>query len=166
MDMLAEGHALAVGLGEIQVSRDPQDQLVAYGLGSCVAVAMHDPAARIAGLLHAVLPERPQEAAPLCPKYVDAGIQALLEQVEALGAVRFRLHVRLVGGANMLALANAGLALNIGERNIAIARSTLAGLRLRVAAEDVGGNKGRTVRLSVADGRMTVRVLGSQTREL
>lgn len=164
--MLAEGNALAVGLGEIQVSRDPQDQLVAYGLGSCVAVAVHDPVARVAGLLHAVLPERPREGAPLCSKYVDTGIQALLERVEAMGALRSRLRVCMVGGANMLTLANAGLALNIGERNIAMARSTLAGLRLRVAAEDVGGNKGRTVRLSVADGRMTVRVLGSQTREL
>ncbi len=166
MEMIAESNALAVGLGELQVSRDPQDQLVAYGLGSCVAVAMHDPVARVAGLLHAVLPERPREAAPLCPKYVDTGIPALLARLEELGAVRSRLRVRMVGGANMLASANAGLALNIGERNIAMARSTLAGLRLRLAAEDVGGNKGRTVRLYVADGRMTVRVLGSQTREL
>jgi chemotaxis protein CheD len=66
----------------------------------------------------------------------------------------------------MLALKDARQALNIGERNIAAARAALAALRLRLVGEDVGGTKGRTVRLFVADGRLTVRVLGSETRDL
>lgn len=166
MEAVLEGQGLAVGLGEVKVSRRPQDYLVAYGLGSCVAVAVYDPVARVAGMLHAVLPEQPPSAQPASSKYVDAGILGLLESAEALGAARHRMRIRLAGGARMLSLADAGLALNIGERNIAVARSTLAGLRLPVAAEEVGGNQGRTVRLYVADGRMTVRVLGSQTRDL
>ncbi|MBP7691518.1 MAG: chemotaxis protein CheD [Anaerolineales bacterium] len=163
---VAEGNALAVGLGEIKISRDPQTVLVAYGLGSCVAVAMYDPLNHVAGLLHAVLPERAKDADPHSAKYADSGIQSLLGDLERQGALRSRLVVRMVGGANMLALKDAKQALNIGERNVVSARATLAGLRLRIAAEDVGGNKGRTVRLSVSDGRMTVRVLGSETRDL
>jgi chemotaxis protein CheD len=166
MMAVAEGNALAVGLGEIKISRDPQDLLVAYGLGSCVAVAMYDPQTRVGGLLHAVLPERTKDAEPTCPKYVDSGVPRLLVELERLGALRSRLMVRMVGGANMLALKDARQALNIGERNIAAARAALAALRLRLVGEDVGGTKGRTVRLFVADGRLTVRVLGSETRDL
>lgn len=163
---VAEGNALAVGLGEIKISRDPQTTLVAYGLGSCVAVAMYDPFLHLAGLLHAVLPERVNAADQHAAKYADSGIQSLLADLERQGALRSRLLIRMAGGANMLALKDAKNALNIGERNVIAARGTLAGLRLRVAGEDVGGNKGRTVRLLVNDGRMTVRVLGSETREL
>lgn len=166
MEAVIEGNSLAVGLGEIKVSREPGDVLVAYGLGSCVAVGVYDPLSRVTGLLHAVLPERTNGADPQCPKYVDSGIAALLQRVEQVGALRSRLVVRVVGGANMLALSTFKQALNIGERNIAAARATLSSLRLRVAAEEVGGNKGRTVRLYVADGRMNVRVLGSETRDL
>ena len=53
--MVVDATALAVGLGEIKVSRRPVEMLVAYGLGSCVGVGMYDPAARVAGLLHAPL---------------------------------------------------------------------------------------------------------------
>ena len=44
---------ISVGLGERVVSRDPQDILVAYGLGSCLGIGMIDPVARVCGLLHA-----------------------------------------------------------------------------------------------------------------
>ncbi|MBL8058301.1 MAG: chemotaxis protein CheD [Anaerolineales bacterium] len=163
---VAEGNTHAVGLGEIKLSRDPQDMLVAYGLGSCVAVAMYDPFTRAAGLLHAVLPERIKDAEVTSAKYVDSGVAQLLAELERLGANRGRLVVRMVGGANMLSLKDAKQALNIGERNVAAARVALTSLRLRINGEDVGGTKGRTVRLFVADGRMTVRVLGSETRDL
>ena len=68
--MVVDATALAVGLGEIKVSRRPVEMLVAYGLGSCVGVGMYDPAARVAGLLHAVLPERLNRAEPISAKYI------------------------------------------------------------------------------------------------
>ncbi len=34
-----------------------------YALGSCIAVAMHDPVAKVAGLLHYMLPESAIDAA-------------------------------------------------------------------------------------------------------
>ncbi len=93
---------LAVGLCEIKISRDPQDVLVAYGLGSCVGIGMHDPQARISGLLHAILPANPNGSADSSPKYVDTGIHALIDQLARAGANPKRLVVRMAGGANML----------------------------------------------------------------
>jgi chemotaxis protein CheD len=122
---------------------------------------------RVAGLLHAVLPEPPPNGEPggAPGRYVATGLPVLLAELERLGAQSRRLVVRLAGGANMLNMASLS-ALNIGERNVAAARQRLAALNLRVAGEEVGGNIGRTVRLYVADGRMTIRMLGGAERNL
>ncbi len=159
-------NSVAVGLGEVRVSSNPVEILVAYGLGSCVAVAMYDPVARVAGLLHAVLPYNLNGTEALSAKYVDSGIAALLDRLAKAGADHQRLIVRLAGGANMLVAPGFSSTLNIGARNVAAARATLATYKLKIRSEDVGGNTGRTVRLFVTDGRMTVRVLGSPEKEI
>jgi chemotaxis protein CheD len=82
------------------------------------------------------------------------------------GAEHKRLHVRMVGGANMLLAPGFKQLLNIGERNVTIAQATLNRLNLRIAAQEVGGHTGRTVRLYVLDGRMTVRAIGSRERDI
>jgi len=163
--MGTESSSLAVGLGEIKISRQPTDILVAYGLGSCVGVGVYDPFARVAGLLHAVLPEHLNNT-DNSAKYVDTGIAELLAGVERAGALRMRLTVRLAGGAHMLNAPGFKQALNIGERNVAAALVALAALNLKIAAQDVGGNLGRTVRLYVGTGRLTVRAMGSPERDL
>jgi chemotaxis protein CheD len=157
---------LAVGLGEIKISRNPQDVLVAYGLGSCVGIGMYDPQARVAGLLHAILPVHPNGSTEWSPKYVDSGVQELLEKLAKVGAMPGRLVVRLAGGANMLVAPGFSQVLNIGSRNIEAAQAVLAAANLKIAGQDVGGHAGRTVRLYVADGRMTARLVGSQERDL
>lgn len=158
--------ALPVGLGEIKVTGDPGEVLVAYGLGSCVGVGVYDPVAKVAGLLHAVLPQslNGTESAP--GKFVTTGVPKLIEEMEKAGALRSRLQVRIAGGANMLSAPGAKQSFNIGERNVAQTRVSLDAMRLRLLAEDVGGTVGRTVRLFAADGRMTVKALGSQEKAL
>jgi chemotaxis protein CheD len=162
--MIADPCALAVGLGEIKVSANPQEVLVAYGLGSCLGVAMYDPRAHLGGLLHAVLPQNPNDAASRSAHYVDSGIAQLLAEMKQAGAVRSRLVVRIAGGANILAVPELTHAFTVGDRNIAMARTTLWAYRLPPQGQDVGGNTGRTMRLYVADGRVTVRVIGSEER--
>ncbi len=163
--MGGENSSIAVGLGEVKISRLPTDILVAYGLGSCVGVGMYDPISHVAGLLHAVLPEHLNNS-DQSAKYVDTGIAELLAGLEKAGAVRGRLSVRMAGGAHMLNAPGFKQTLNIGERNIAAAWATLTACNFKVAAQDVGGNVGRTVRLYVATGRLTVRAMGSPERDL
>ena len=157
---------LAVGLGEAKVSRDPQEVLVAFGLGSCVGIGMYDPQAGVAGLLHAVLPQRLNDQDANSPKYVDSGVAHLLTLLERAGAKRESLLVRMAGGANMLTAPGFKQVFNIGDRNVAAAHTTLAANALRLRSEDVGGNTGRTVRLYPGNGRMTIRVLGNQERDI
>jgi chemotaxis protein CheD len=157
---------VAVGLGELRVSRDPQDVLVSYGLGSCVGIGLYDPILRIAGLLHALLPAHSNGTDGCSPKFVDSGVQALLDEMTRAGADRNRLVVRMAGGANMLVAPGFSQNLNIGARNVEAAYAALQALRLKLSGQDVGGNIGRTVRFYVANGRMTIRTIGNQEREV
>jgi len=162
----ADWNALAVGLGEYKISAQPQDVLVAYGLGSCVGVIMYDPQTLVGGLLHAVLPQNTGSDQKNPAHYVESGVPLLLNELIQAGANRYRLKVWLTGGANMLGN-SPGLArvLNIGERNAAMALTSLAGLRLPAPIQEIGGTTGRTVRLYIGTGKATLRMMGRPERE-
>lgn len=156
-------NTIPVGLGEIKFSDDPGDVLVAYGLGSCLGISVRDAQTRISGLLHAVLPENNNKD-PLSPKYVDSGIRALIGEYMKKGIDASKLTVKIVGGANML-IAN-GITFDIGERNIRNAKEILMEQKIVISSELVGGNVGRTMRVYVGDGRVTVRSLGNPETEI
>jgi chemotaxis protein CheD len=160
---------LNVGLGEQAISRNPEDILVAYGLGSCVGVVMLDPGSHVAGLLHAVLP-RPADGMlhrdAHSSKYVEGGIEQLVAAMIRAGANKSKLVVRIVGGANMLMSSGPTRSFDIGTRNIEAAQTTLNRLNMPIAASEVGGHIGRTLRVYVADSRVTVRVIGQKEHEI
>ncbi|MCX7680734.1 MAG: chemotaxis protein CheD [Anaerolineae bacterium] len=150
-----------VPIGSIVVSKTPGDVLVAYGLGSCVAVCLYDPVAKVGGMLHALLPSDLADHSSgnhLSPKFVDQGIQLLLDELERYGAKKRRLIAQLCGGAQVLQ-ANGFDHMNIGSRNVDVAEAMLSQEGIRVAAQDTGGSSGRTVRLFIADGRVVVKDL-------
>lgn len=150
-------NSLVVGISDCKISNDPEAVLMTYALGSCIAIAVHDPVARVSGLLHFMLPEASidQVKAQQNPfMFADTGIPKLLNDVVRSGANRRRLVVRIVGGAQILD----GQALfQIGRRNYVAARKLLWKAELLVAAEVVGGEVSRTVRLEVATGKTWIR---------
>jgi chemotaxis protein CheD len=149
-------------IGEIVVSRNPDDELVALGLGSCIGVVMIDEKAQVAGLAHVMLPESGGDRQAK-GKFADTAVPELLSQMLALGAVRGRMRVAITGGAAMF---GTGGQLEIGARNAAAVRSALNAAGVRCHAADTGGTQGRTVRVAVGDGTATVRVAGGAAAEL
>jgi chemotaxis protein CheD len=160
VDKLGFSHVISVSLGEIKVSGDPEHELVAFGLGSCLGVAMYDPKTHIGGMLHAVLPVNIEGSLDKPGKFVDSGIRELLFQMQQAGAVKERLNVRLVGGARMLQDEAYLRMPNIGQRNIMVGHKVLFDLGLEICLEDVGESTSRTARLFIRDGRLTVRKMG------
>jgi chemotaxis protein CheD len=156
----------SVGLGEMRISRDPDEVLIAFGLGSCLGVGMYDPVAKLGGLIHVVLPEQKSGNDSNLAKFVDTGIPLLLAKMLAEGAVQSRLIVRMGGGANMLTSPGLSGVFDIGSRNIGKAHDVFKELKIKLMVEEVGGHVGRTVRLYISDGRMTVRMMGAQERDL
>jgi chemotaxis protein CheD len=151
------GRIIVVGISELAITADPAASLATYALGSCIAVAMNDPAARVAGLLHFLLPDSAWDTArgqgnPCM--YADRGIPLLLEQLLDAGASRQRLIVRAAGGANVLD--DQGL-FGIGKRNDASLRKTLTESGLALHAAAIGGSVARSVRLDAGSGRLWVR---------
>ena len=139
--------------------------LITAGLGSCVALALHDPTTGIAGLAHILLPSVGLGPPSIHPgKYADTGVPLLLEEMRRNGA-RGPIVARMAGGARMFAaLLSSGI--NMGQRNIDATRAALFRLGIPVVSEDVGGEYGRSVRVIAATGVMTVRSLAGGDREL
>ncbi|WP_418280134.1 chemotaxis protein CheD [Halorubrum sp. DTA98] len=162
-DPTRAGHQprVKVGVGDLAVVTD-DSTLTTSGLGSCVAVAVGDPRAGVRGLLHAMLPTagRVETPAPRPAKYVDIGIETLLEELQAAGASTRRLEARLVGGAEMLDLTEA-----IGPRNVTRAEATLEAAGVPIVGSDVGDTVGRTVRFRT-DGSLAVRAADGFERTL
>jgi chemotaxis protein CheD len=158
--------SLIVGISDCKVTRDAESVLVTYALGSCIAVAMHDPVTKVSGLLHYMLPESSIDTnkAEQNPwMFADTGIPRLLDAVRAAGADGKRMVVRLAGGAQVL---DGQGVFQIGKRNYLAARRILWKAGVFIAAEAVGGEVSRTTRLEVGSGRLWVREGGGIEREL
>jgi chemotaxis protein CheD len=143
------------------------DVLVTIGLGSCVAIMLHDAEAKVGGMAHVLLPSPALSRKDSNPaKFPQTAIPRLLELMVADGARPKRITARLAGGASMFsALAPPGT-IQMGERNLVAARQVLNTHGVPLIAEAVGGDFGRTVRLRVCDGRVEVSTVSHGIQHL
>jgi chemotaxis protein CheD len=157
---------VTVGISDCRLSRDPEAVLVTHSLGSCIAVAIHDPVAGVGGLLHFLLPSSaidPAKAKAQPFTYADTGIPELFHRAYALGAEKKRLRVAVLGGAQV---ADAQGVFNIGKKNQLACRKILWGAGVTIQGEETGGEISRTVRLAVASGSVTWSTSVGQSYEL
>lgn len=142
---------IRVGVADWRVA-DDDTLLVTSGLGSCVAVAVHDVDAGVGGLLHAMLPEAdgPVENPA---KYVDSGLDEMLSAMVRLGASPENLTAKLAGGSAMLDLS---IGDGVGARNVAAAERALADADVELLASETGGDSGRSVSFSPTSGDVTI----------
>lgn len=141
--------------------------LVTLGLGSCVAVAVHDAGSGIGGLAHLLLPSLSLSADREKPaKFPETGVPFLVERVRELGAAPGRLRARLVGGAAMFANLQTPGVSSIGERNVLATRVALGRAGVPVVGEDTGGDYGRSLYFFVESGRIEVRSYAHGVRTL
>jgi len=145
-----------VRMGELAISDTPGDVLVSLGLGSCIGLAVVDKRAGVAGLAHIVLPESGGARAESQHKFADHAVPALIDGMVERGASRVFLKASLVGGASMFA----AVGQDVGRRNAVAVRDLVAQRRVPVVAEAVGGSRGRTIKVDVATGTVSVREAG------
>ncbi len=140
------------------VSDSPEDLLITYSLGSCIAVIIFDPLAGVGGMLHYMLPESsldPEKAQKNPSMFADTGITRLFKNSYQMGARKENIVVKSVGGAQML---DPNGIFNIGKRNCLAMRKIFWKNNVAIAAEHVGGEVNRTVRLEMDSGRVIVKV--------
>jgi chemotaxis protein CheD len=133
------------------------DHLIAVGLGSCIAVILHDADAGVGGMAHILLPEATSSSDSSNPyKYAASAIPNLIRSIQEGGRSARGLEARLVGGASMFTALMARAVISMGERNLRASRDALRLAGIPVRGEDVGGEYGRTVRFDVESGIVTV----------
>jgi chemotaxis protein CheD len=158
-----------VGLGEARVVKSatpPQETLVAYGLGSCVAICLFDAASKVAGMAHVVLPGA-DPTGKANAKYARSALPALIAHMQTLGAGGDprRYVARLAGGAQILTLGGSGKLPRIGEQNAIAVQEELKSTGIPVQGTDLGGSKGRSVWFNPREGgQIRVRTVGTAER--
>jgi chemotaxis protein CheD len=164
--MRAENNQTVVALGEYAVVGG-SGTLTVLGLGSCVAVILHDVEGRVGAMAHVLLPAQSLARRSSSPaRAADTAVPLLVEQMRRRGAVLERTHARLVGGSTMFGDLLPTGSVHIGERNVLACRTALRQVGVPIVAEAVGGRAGRSVWFDVGAGKVTVRVVGKEEMEL
>lgn len=161
-----EGMMIKVGMADVNVCHSP-DAITTLGLGSCVGVALYDKAAKVAGLVHVMLPDstkvrQNQNKA----KFADTGIDLLIEMLQKEGANRAMLTAKIAGGAQMFAFGTNNDMLRVGERNVDAVKAKLKELGIRILAEDTGANYGRTVEFYPENGDFIIKSVGKPVKKI
>lgn len=159
------GMDLKVGIGDMKFARG-DGIIITYALGSCIGITLYDPAIRLGGLLHIMLPARTDPNDPKIYKYADSGLHEMIRKLSAFGMVKSRTVVKIAGGAKMFEIRGNMDFGNIGQRNAAMVKKILMEERMRISAEDTGGTSARTMLLNVGNGDVIIRTAGKPEKHL
>ena len=146
-----------IGMAEYKVATNPA-KLMSIGLGSCIGVALYDALNKIGGLAHALLPRASDGIDVLRPaKYADTAISLMLARMEEQGSIYRNIKAKIFGGAHMFPNLKSTELMNIGKSNIVAVKHELGKRELEIAAEDTGGNSGRSILFDLRDGSVRVK---------
>lgn len=159
---MSETHT--IGIGEYMVAHNPCE-LVTIGLGSCVGTALYDSGTSVGGLSHIMLPDSTQARNTNPGKFVDTAIPLTIHDMVGIGAKKARITAKIVGGAHMFAGIK-GNTMDIGARNISAVKKKLKEEHIKIVGEDLGGNKGRTIRFDLVSGKVLVKTVRGVDKEL
>ena len=150
--------ALDIPMGGLGLT-SPDKMILQTFVGSCVAICLYDPVAKVAGMAHVMLPQNNTKDEIPKPegKFVDVAIKVLLEKLTASGAKQNRLKAKMAGGASVFQTEGNKNVFNIGTRNVDAIRAILGENKIPIVSEDVGEKGGRWVIFDVASQIMTIK---------
>jgi len=154
---MSEENIINVNMAAMNVATPPRHLRTV--LGSCVGVFLYEPRLKLGGLVHIMLPDAPEGAAPGSfnpAKFATSGIPALIDLMQKEGAVKKNLVCKICGGAKMFAGFSANSVVDIGSRNQTAVIDTLAKAGLKIVARDVGGTSGRKILADLETGLIKI----------
>ncbi len=160
-----DNNIIKVKIADLAVKKVP-GIIVTIGLGSCVGIALYDPAQKIGGLAHILLADSTQfksrDAAVNMAKFADTAIPFLVAEMEKLGARKQNFQAKIAGGSKLFP----NNSISVGEKNIDAVIKTLKEMSIPIIGKDVGGNYGRTMKLFVDSGKVLISTVGRGEKEL
>jgi chemotaxis protein CheD len=157
---------ITVGIADMKVMQGPEATLITFALGSCIGVTLYDPAAKVGGMLHFMLPDSqidPHKAQENPWMFANTGIPLFFREAYKLGGEKRRMSIKVVGGSQVMD--DSGY-FNIGKRNYMALRKIFWTNNVLINAEDVGGNVNRTLRLELDSGEVWVKTSGDGEKEI
>jgi chemotaxis protein CheD len=138
--------------GQVAVAAQPT--AITTVLGSCVAVCLYDPVARVGGMNHFLLPHHVERERS--PRFGTVAVPQLLEGLLGAGAHHGHVKAKVFGGSSVL---SAFRHRNLGDENAELALRLLADAGVEVVERDLGGQRGRKLIFHTDDGTAWVRHL-------
>lgn len=117
-----------------EVFATSEETEIATTLGSCVAVCLYDPVAKVGGMNHFLLPVDSSDKAT-CGRYGVNAMEILINQIMRIGGDRRRLQAKAFGGSSILA----GSSSQVGKTNCDFVRKFLQNEGIPLVAEKLGG---------------------------
>jgi len=145
--------------------------IIAEGLGSCVALALYDVKHGFGGMAHVLLPASSEyksgKTGVFSPYlYADTAIDALLKELRYQNETSLpNVVAKIIGGARMFSVYN-GDSTGIGDQNILQIRNLLKRSLIPLIGEDIGGSHGRSVEFYLDSGRVVIKALEKEDREI
>ena len=148
--------------GESQLVSEPA--VIRTILGSCVGVTFRHARLGLSGMCHPMLPtcsqeRRAQQEVEINRKFVDFTIQEMAQRLDALGAPRHEVEIKLFGGADVLPVSQSSTKPTVGRLNCEAALATLESEGFHIAASSLGGKSGVNIRLDSRTGEVLLRRL-------
>ncbi len=157
---------IQVKIADYKIIKSP-NKLITLGLGSCVGITFYSSRAKIGGMAHIMLPDSSQfNQITNVAKFANLALPAMLEEMLKLGISKTNIQAKIAGGAQMFNYNSEKSILDIGKRNIAAVKEQLKLLGIKLVAEEVAGNKGRTMIFDTQTGIVTIRSMGNPLIEI
>jgi len=145
----------SVGMGQITLATRP-DKLTTV-LGSCIGALIYHPRLHIGVLAHVVLPDSAgRDANP--GKFADTAIPHMISLLRNEGVSKSGMIAKLAGGSDMFGSSGP---MQIGQRNLEAVTEALKKVGIRIAAQHVGGRKGRRATFDSASGELKIEIAGT-----
>jgi chemotaxis protein CheD len=168
---------LEIRVGEGIVARTPEI-ITSGGLGSCVVVTLYDLRQKLGGMAHIMLPystnpplppfakgERGGIISKLTYRFADTAIAFLFRKMINEGAVVNNIIAKIIGGARMFEFDGDDRP-RIGEQNVLGVQYVLKKQGIPVIGKDIGGHYGRSVEFYLDSGRVIVKAVGIEDKEI
>lgn len=143
-------YQIKIGPGDHYVTQRSGCTIITV-LGSCVAACIRDPAARVGGMNHFMLPESETGQwgdASANMRYGNFAMEVLINDILCQGGRRNRLEIKLFGGACLIA--NGPL---IGHQNADFVETYLRAESMPIAAHHLRGTHARRIEYQPGTGR-------------
>ncbi len=153
-----------IGIAEIGISTAPD--ILRTILGSCVGICLYEPESKTGGISHIMLPTYKPTISSGKEKFADTAIPLLIEKFEKRGLEREKIVAKIIGGATMFKLSEDSAMSKIGINNSTKAVEILNEHNIEIAAQDIGGDFGRTIDFYLDTGMIKIKSLGKEERIL